>query len=260
MPLLAACCLSATRLFAHEFWIEPVEFQVESGAPLVADFRNGQNFRGATLAYFEKQSARFDLIQGGKVSPVRPRLGDIPALQATAGADGLLVIVHQTMPSTLNYAKWEKFQAFADHKDFPDIRARHLARGLPESGFTESYTRHAKALVAVGHGRGQDVATGMETEFVARANPYTDNLTDGLPVQLLYQGRPRADAQVEVFQRDPAGVVTIRLLRTDARGQVRVPVLSGHAYLLDAVVLREMPTDSPEVWQSLWAALSFAVP
>jgi hypothetical protein len=41
---------------------------------------------------------------------------------------------------------------------------------------------------------------------------------------------------------------------------VNIPVKSGHEYLLDAVVLRAADPDDGAVWETLWAALTFAVP
>lgn len=258
--LLAALLLAARPALSHEFWIAPQNYQVESNARLLADLRNGQEFRGSAYPYFDRQTVRFELIRNGEARPYAGRMGDLPALSIPSGEDGLLVILHQTAPSTITYSKWEKFAAFAEHKDFPQIRSRHQARGLPETGFTETYTRFAKALVGVGTAQGHDTPTGLETEFVALANPYTDALPDGFPVQLLYQGAPRADAQVEVFDRAPDGAVTITRLRTDDQGRVRIPVAPGHSYLLDAVVLRPAPAESTAVWDSLWAAMTFAVP
>lgn len=258
---LVALVLSASAALAHEFWIEPARYQVETGGALVAHLKNGQEFVGIDQALFQGRIERFELIQDGRMMEVTGRMGDIPALDMTApGQDGLVIILHQTTKSRVTYREWEKFAAFANHKDFPDIRARHMARGLPESGFTELYARFAKALVAVGDGAGQDAVTGMETEIVALANPYADDLSAGLPVKVLYQGQPRAQAQVEVFTRAPDGTVTITYHRTDDAGMVTVPVDEGHEYLLDAVVLREAPQDSGAAWETLWAALTFAVP
>lgn len=197
---------------------------------------------------------------GETTQPLSPRTGNIPVLDMPVPGDGLMVIAHETSASSITYKTWDKFQAFADHKDFPDIRTRHLARGLPEEGFSESYTRHAKALVGIGSSEGADRAMGLETEFVALANPYTDNLDNGLPVQLFYQGEPRPDAQVEIFARGPDGTATVTLMRTDDTGRAVIPVRAGHEYLLDAVVLRESPDGSDDVWDTLWAALTFKVP
>lgn len=264
LRLLSVAALSTAILScgaaAHEFWLDPVEYQVESGGRVAAHLRNGQKFNGAPLAYFDRNFERFELIENGETRPVEGRMGDMPALDVGGLPDGLLVILHQTRPSTLTYKNWEKFAAFAEHKDFGDVRSRHVARGLPDEGFSESYTRFAKALVAIGPGEGSDAPTGMETEFVALTNPYTDDLGAGMVVQLLYRGKPRIGAQVEVFDRPPEGDVTISLYSTNSDGMAWLPVESGHRYLFDAVVLREMPEGAPQVWESLWAALTFAVP
>ncbi len=254
------CSLFASLADAHEFWIEPTEYQVESDGELVAHLRNGEAFEGSALAYFQNRSQRFDIIWPESMVGVESRMGDIPALNTVALEDGLVLVVHVTTPSRLTYKEWEKFLAFAEHKDFGDIEARHAARSLPESGFAESYTRHAKALIAVGSGTGSDKETGMATEFVARTNPYTDDLSSGFTAQLYYNGDVRKDAQVEVFAKSPGGDVEITLLRTDADGLVRMPVKAGHEYLLDAVVLRPAQDGSDAAWETLWASLTFSTP
>lgn len=189
-------------------------------------------------------------------------MGDLPALQATA-PEGLAVIVHQTTPLSLRWTKWETFTDFCKHKDFRWAIEDHKARGLPDDGFQESYTRYAKSLVAVGKGAGQDRASGMETEFVALANPYTDDISKGMPVLLLYQGKPRMDVQVEVFARAADGTVTDQFYRTDMEGKATIPVTPGVEYLFDAVVMRPLAGSVAEetpVWESLWASLTFRVP
>ncbi|UWR93883.1 DUF4198 domain-containing protein [Phaeobacter inhibens] len=257
---------------AHEFWIAPEKYQVKLGASVQADLRNGQIFSGARLPYFDRNIARFETWEQAEIRPYGGRMGDMPALQLEPPAEGLLVVVHETTPDHLTYDSWEDFAKFAAHKDFPDIEQRHNARNLPREGFVERYTRHAKSLVAIGSGAGADRAVGMLTEFVALTNPYNDDLSRGLPVELQFRGHLRADAQIEVFERAPDDTVSVTLLRTDAGGRAVVPVKSGHTYLLDAVVLRPVDpeaasrTDSATtgkpapVWQTHWAALTFAVP
>ncbi|MGR3564225.1 MAG: DUF4198 domain-containing protein [Heliomarina sp.] len=251
--------VSSFQTLAHEFWIAPEDYQVQPGAPLSANLRNGQEFKGINLPYFNRNTERFEIIREGDIEPVTSRMGNIPALETTAGEPGLLVILHETAPATLTYEDWDTFARFIAHKDFGDIESRHTERGLPREGFREIYRRFAKALVAVGDGTGTDSVSGMETEFVALTNPYT-NTDDSISVRLLYQDTPRRDAQVEVFDKAPDDTVTITYLRTDENGEVTVPLTPGHRYLLDAVVLREAPQGSEAVWESLWAALTFARP
>ena len=133
-----------------------------------------------------------------------------------------------------------------------------------QQDFRESYSRHVKSLIGVGDALGEDRAFGMAIEFVALSNPYDPAFDGTMKVSLTYQGQPRADTQIEVFERNPDGEVAVQLHRTDVQGNAAIPVQAGHAYLFDAVVLRKAPDPGDEprapLWESLWAGLTFAVP
>lgn len=260
---LAASQLSASVAQAHEFWLSPERYDVAPGATIVADIRVGQNFKGIAYSYIPNNIERFDLMQGDTVLPVQSRMGDRPAMTMAAPGEGLVVLVHETTDSTLIYKEFDIFKSFVEHKAFPGVLEQHSARGLPQTMFSESYRRYAKSLVAVGSGAGADRLTGLETEIVALANPYTDALPGGLPVQVFYQGAPRSDAQLEVFDKLNGETVAVTRLRTDDQGRVFVPVAPGHEYLLDAVVLLGTGNDDISkgpVWRSLWASLTFRIP
>lgn len=263
LACLAALALSAVAARAHEFWLSPEAWQVAPGAPLRVATRVGERFKGPSYIYNPGRIVRFDVVQGEALARVEGRLGDDPALQAPAPGEGLAIVVHETTDSRLTYREWELFVNFVEHKAFPGLPEAHAARGLPETGFAETYRRYAKALVAVGAGAGADRPVGLETEIVALANPYRDDLSGGLPLQVLRDGAPRVDAQLELFDRAPDGEVVVTTYRTDAAGQVTVPVTAGHEYLADAVILDDTGNDDPAagpVWHSLWASLTFAVP
>lgn len=254
------CAIQAGYATAHEFWIEADAYQVAPGENIVANLKNGQEFVGTTLSYFDRNFSRFDVIHGDTGRNVQGRMGDRPALDQPAPGDGLVTIVHETTPSLVNYKEWTKFQAFADHKDFPDMAARHAANGFPPPPFKERYTRHAKALIGVGDGAGADRALGLKTEFVALTNPYESNFNGQMRVQVLYLGKPRPAAQVEVFDRAPSGDVTVTLHRTNESGIATIPVTPAHDYLFDAVVIAPIADDDTAVWDTFWAALTFGVP
>jgi len=255
---------SAAAAPAHEFWIDASRYQIAEGETIEAALRVGQVFEGIELSYLPNTFRRFEIALGGEVAPVDGRLGDRPALAQEVPGSGLAVAVHVTTDSTVIYREFGQFEEFVRHKDAAWAIGEHSRRGLPTDRVVEGYSRYAKALVAVGDGEGADGVFGLETEIVARANPYTDELTDGLPVDVLYRGAPRAGVQVEVFERSPDGAVAVSILRTDDAGRALVPVRPGHVYMLDAVVLREPEgplAERPDVvWESLWANLTFAVP
>ncbi len=201
----------------------------------------------------------------GKTLPIAARMGDSPALQMKAPPrDGLLIVLHEASPSMLTYKDWETFVGFTEHKDFKTAIAEHLAAGYPQDKVRERYTRYSKALIAIGDGHGSDQNMGLETELIALTNPYDAGFDDEMDISLMYQDAPRANVQIEVYERNAEKEVTITKYRTDDMGHASFPVKPGMTYLVDSVVLRPAPDvgaakDSPQ-WESLWASLTFAVP
>ena len=265
MRLLAlVLSLFAAPLAAHEFWIEPIEYQVAADTNLEAHIVNGEEFAGVKLSYLPQRFVNFVLFSGNQSARVEGRPGDMPALQQEPVAEGLNIAAYQANNATVTYENWEKFQRFVDHKDFGDVLGLHEARGLSLDGFKEVYSRHAKALIGVGNSEGSDRRVGLETEIVALTNPYTDDLSNGFSVQVYYRNDLRPNTQVEVFEKSPDSRVNIALYQTNADGIAVFPVKPGHAYMVDAVVLREpsarLAEQSGAVWETLWANLTFAVP
>lgn len=248
---------------SHEFWISPENYTVNLGESIVADIRVGSDFSGSSHSFFPNRFTRFDLVEAGKIRPVTGRLGDRPALNMVAETAGLVVVVHETKDDRLTYTDWEQFTNFVNHKAFAGVLDSHRARGFPDHGFTETYRRFAKSLVAVGHGKGADSAVGLRTEIIALTNPYTDDLAGGLPVQVLFEGAPRVNIQVEVFSKIDNALIEKAFYRTDDAGVAVIAVNPGTEYLVDAVVM--LPLENQDhtagpVWTSLWASLTFKTP
>ncbi|MDA8584804.1 DUF4198 domain-containing protein [Rhodobacteraceae bacterium] len=262
MTICIACIALPAK--THEFWIDTVDYQIEPGEAIVADLRVGTEYEGSSQSFIPRRFERFQYALNGQELDVPGILGDRPAANFPVEDEGLVVVVHQTTDLSVTWSTWEKFQNFVVHKDADWVLSEHEAEGLEKDGVREVYSRYAKSLIAVGAGEGSDVTTGMLTELVALENPYTDDLSDGFAVSVLYEGKPREDTQVEIFQRAPDGTVEISTVKTDQAGVALVPVLAGHEYMLDSVVLRRTDKASdagePYVWESLWANLTFEVP
>ncbi|MBB5516604.1 hypothetical protein FHS89_002635 [Rubricella aquisinus] len=258
MRLIYSICLMlfASTATAHEYWIEAEDFALAPGAALKADLKVGQDLSGNRLSYFPPGFVRFDLYDNAGARPVEGRIGDRPALSASDLAPGLTIAALETTPSSLTWSEAETFQAFLDYDGLEWVAAVHRDRGLPAEGFSESYTRYAKALISVGTPIGQDQVTGLTFELVALENPYA---FDGpLPVLLLYRGAPKAGTQIALFHRAPDGTVSRELFRTDAAGQAVIPRRGAGLSLLSAVHMEPRAGD-PHVWHSLWASLTYDV-
>jgi hypothetical protein len=253
----------ATMAVSHELWIDTPDFQPPKNQPFPIELRNGENLQGINLSYFDNRMVEFFYDQGA-ITPANARSGDLPALTIPPQADGLLRVVYVSTPQRIYYTGMDKFAAFARHKDFEWAIQMHTDNAFPTDRFGERYTRYSKALIGVGTAQGRDKTYGLDVEFTALDNPYTDDPSSGLLVLLQYENAPRADAQVEVFEKSPTGDVRVFTTRTDDMGVATIPVKEGHKYLLDHVVLRPLPpearsSDTDPVWESLWAALTFEV-
>jgi len=233
-------------------WIEPLDYQVGTNDNLTAHIVNGQDFEGVKLPFVPRRFAHFVTFVGDDGAKVQSRIGDSPALDQAPISEGLNVVAYQARNADVTYETWEKFQKFLDHKDLGDLQADHVARGFPLEGFKEVYSRYSKSLIGVGNSVGADKRVGLATEIVALTNPYTDDLSSGMRVQLFYNNATRNNEQIEVFEKAPDGKLNIFTLRTNGSGIATVPVKSGHEYMLDAVVIRwccdEYRHDTAPLW------------
>ncbi|WP_413720902.1 DUF4198 domain-containing protein [Silicimonas sp. MF1-12-2] len=258
---LACFALSAK---GHEFWIDPLEHQVATGGTVSADIRVGQTYKGSSYSFLPPNFRRFDYALGDQLAEVPGTIGDRPAVNMEAPGEGLLILIHETTDLVVNYTEYDRFKSFVEHKAAAWVLDEHAARGFPTDKFREVYSRYAKSLIGIGNSEGADRAVGLLTEIVALENPYTGDMSDGIDVQVLYNGAPRASEQIEIFEKAADESVEVSTVTTDAEGRATIPVRPGYRYMLDSVVLREPEPDlaaaKDAIWESLWANLTFAVP
>ncbi len=258
--LLAATLVGGISAAAHEFWIAPERYVVQPGGRIVASLRNGQMMRGNDLPYLSQWFHAFTVTTGDRVKDVSGFEGDMPALSYKAATAGLHVIAYHSTADRVTYDDPDRFRKYLAYEGLDGIAEAHRARGLPETGFTEEYTRFAKALVQVGpvDERDRDASLGLRFELVAENNPYAPG-AETVTVTLLRLGEPVAGRQIAVFRC--MGEVTRSIVRTDARGQAAIPIVGGGVFLLNAVDIRPVEPDATEkdavVWASDWASLTF---
>ena len=248
---------------AHEFWLEPSDFQPKVGDVVTVDLVIGTHFDGFSSPYTPDEIAAFGLIDAAGNTPITGRFGDMPAGQFVVAQVGLSLLYHQTTPSYVTYTKPEKFISFAVEKGFADVAARYQKQTAENFRLVEKYRRFAKSLIMVGPASGQDQLLGLEMELVALTNPYQQSVSKEFTVAVYESGVPRPGAQVTVFIRHTPSDVEKKIIIADERGQVHLSLLPGSHYLFDSVKLQPIKDADPiknAEWESLWAALTFAVP
>ena len=251
-------------LIGHELWIDTANFRVEKDTEINLNLRNGENFDGFSLGYFNRSIEKLYWKQNGNQFDNTSRQGDIPALRIVPIENGLVSAVYISKPSVIKYKEFKKFKNFAIAKHSQSAIDLHLDSGFPKENFSEIYTRYSKALLGVGGAEGSDKANDLELELVALQNPYTDDISNGIEILTLYQGKPLAFAMLNVFERSNTDFrVNSFVVKSDEKGIATVKVENDNAYLIDNVILRpandKLLKDKGVIWESLWAALTFGV-
>ena len=254
VALLAAALMWLTPAAAHEYWIEPLRFRVEPGGAMEANLRLGMEFRGSRMPYVDANIVRLE-DDGERIAGI---LGDIPAIKLTDMTPGLHQLVYHSTAERVHWTEYQKFAEFVNDHGLGWVLDRHKARGLPDTGFDEAYTRCAKSLVQVGPVAGSDHAVGLPAELVAQANPYMLRPGDTLPVKVLWHGKPAPDVLVRVFRRWQEQP-TISDVVSGPDGVAQVPLAGPGVYMLNAVLMDEGAEKPADVWHSFWASLTFEV-
>lgn len=247
----------------NDLWIAPARYSVGAGEPVVADLIQGTGFEGHPVGIFLTGLHRLEILSGDARADIDAAPGARPAVSLPAPREGLAILVHESAGAVAAWPEWADFEQFARAGDFAWALEDHRDRGLPETGFRMACVHHAKALVAVGRGAGKDHPVGLEAEIVALANPYTDDLSAGIPVRVLYQGKPRRSMRMMLDLRLPDGTLSERVGWSDVDGVLRLPHVPGAEYLVKAVVLRPLSGNgrgNDPVWETLWTSLSFRAP
>ena len=260
----AAALIAPLPAASHEFWIEPRSYELNVGESIEADLKNGEVFKGSTYPFLKRFFSDFIVIDRAGARPVDGRMGDNPAVNLKTERGGLHVFAYASTRNIVNYAKFDKFEAFVKSKRLDRIADTHRERGWPMEKIKETYYRYAKALVKVGSGAGRDRSVGMPIELVAEINPYSAAAKDGVRFQLLWRGAPLPDWDVQVFHFAPgADEATTTHLTTDKTGRVTVPPMGGGEFLVNAVQITEPRVEDAQVnalWESIWASTTYALP
>lgn len=264
--ILALAALLAAPLSAHDFWIEPLAYEVAAGDPVALRLRVGEHFAGKTLTPAASSIAGFQAVDPAGARPVPPAAAGIAGL-VTARHAGLLALGYESRPAaiTLDAAT---FETYLREEGLERVLAQRAAEGRSGAPARELFARSAKSLVRVEGAvpTGTDPSTlsagleplGLPLEFLPAADPYTLRAGAVLDLELRYRGRPAAGVQVVALpETDPSRA---QRLRTDAAGRVTVALDHPGAWLVKAVHMDAAPDPATADWMSWWASLTFAIP
>jgi uncharacterized GH25 family protein len=264
---VGAAALLGAPAAAHDFWIQPARFWLAPGSatPMTLQVGHGPDRQRSALPL--RRITRFEAATpAGKTLDLRGGL----TLGGTA-ADGALsfpgpgayVVALESDVGAQTHLPGDRFTAYAkDDGLAPALEARARS-GLDGADASERYSREAKAIVQVGTpGQGaQDAVTrplGLRLEIVPQVSPYAAVRGEALPVQVLYEGRPLANALIKLtdLAHDAAPAAA---QRTDAEGRAAFTIPRAGNWLLNVVWTKPLRGEAVD-FETAFSSLSFGFP
>ena len=264
MLLLVPLAIRPAR--AHEYWLSPSQWRVGPGQTVSFGALAGVGFAGERKLYSPERVVRLVARAGRELdlTPVAIPGDSTWARFAAADAGGLLLAYESDFSTiTLDESTFDRYLEDSG-LDGPLASRRALGHGGPGH---ERYRRCAKAWLAGDVVARATQAFGLPLEIVPLASPGADAT---LRLRVLFEGRPLAGALLRAWRQplgsggrplDPArrdSVAAVFRGRTDARGDVRVPVAEPGEWLLSAVHMIPSRDRLSADWESTWASLTFA--
>ena len=256
---VAALAAWSAATVAHEFWIEPSSFQLRPEERV--DFRLCIGNGGDAWAV-ARDASRIETFAAvgpdGQVS-VPGLQGSDPAGVARFTEPGGYVVAYET-----NHARTTQtaaqFDEYLLEVGLETIAAARHKRGDGVQSVREAYSRHAKALLAVGGEPTppQDHAVGLRLELILDGSQPTSRGMDESTFRLLHLGRPLAGALVTAVGLGSGSA--LQQARSDARGRVSFTLRRGETWRITAVHMVRGDRDLGADWESLWASLVFDLP
>ena len=257
----ALLSLIAAPANAHDFWIQPVPFQVQPGVPLPITFQVGHGkFRDRWNN--NDRIVILDDIQRGVRRDLRPQLrkGGSADLAPSFATPGLHVVALQSnnafseLPAIRfnDYVRAEGLAAIA--------AARRLGDAANKAG-RERYSRRAKALIQVGGPTPADSllatrAIGLKLEIVPERNPHALDASRLLPVHVLFNGRRLSGATVKLTNLG-ADERPVAVAVTDRAGRARFRVPARGAWLLNVVWGEPVRGVADADYDTIFSSLTF---
>jgi len=245
---------------AHDFWVEPAEFQPDPGSQVDVRLREGVGFKGSTLPYINAWFQDFSKVTPAGREDVLSLQGNDPAASIEAPA-GPMLLGYQ---SNRSYVELDaaKFNSYLEDEGIEYIREARIAAGEDDDPAPEYFVRCAKALLQSGpDGDGSEIyktRLGYRLELIPEANPYTLQPGDQLTFQLLWRDGPASDLLLQAFTRDDPD--NIQKVRTDAEGRATVTLHSSGTWLVKAVSIQGIIGSPKAKWLSHWASFLFELP
>jgi len=253
--LLAILTLNSSNVSAHEFWLEPSPFFAQENTSIDFDIRIGQNFGGRLYPFIERETVQFFVRDADGRRDISAVTGDKPAARIALTAPAVWV-GYESADFNIRFNDSEKFFSYLNDEGLESVIDWYRDNNVDPKGATETYYRHAKALVWSNPSEPDWLTQplGMRIELVPQ--PGFLACSQSPSFQVLHLNEPLEGHLVRRFQKDR---LDADVALTDAKGMVTFTPKAGQ-FLLNVVTIDNStnPRAKGKDWVSDWGSLTYA--
>ncbi|MFB9373672.1 DUF4198 domain-containing protein [Algimonas porphyrae] len=239
MGLIAAVLGFGITASAHDFWLQPKSFAVDTATDFAVDVMIGHPEDQMPWSLAPERLIGLRTFGPGPIQDqvqfYEPSDGH---LTINVQEPGLFWLAIETQDS-VSRLESDRFNDYIDKEGLTAVQLHRIEARTTDDAGIERYSRRSKALIAAGQWRERphDHITdplGLTLEIIPKINPMTLDPGAAMPLEVRYRGKPLAGAKIK----------TIRLDETD----VREPVMTDQNGL--AVV--EKPIEGQWMYHVIW--------
>lgn len=250
----------AVTVFAHDTWLIPEQFTVDSDASVSLDMSSGMNFPTPLSAIKPERIEHALFRLGGHQFDLSNKIVTAKSLRFNTKLTelGIAAFWVELKPRTIELSA-KKVQNYLHEIGADESILKEWNKSKKNKRWRETYTKHAKTFVNVAKNTADTSAwsepVGMFLEIVPETNPTTLKAGDDLSVKLLKQG--------QVMRNFPIGLVHEssqkgQFAKTDEQGTVKFHLEKSGRWMVRSTELRKSTQPGIE-WESSFTTLSLQV-
>jgi len=243
---------------AHDTWLLPDKHEVAPKTTVTFDMTSGMEFPKLDAALKPERVETAKCRLGGRTFDLAEKTAAANSLQFKSELPeaGVATIWVSLAPRTLEL-KPDEVKHYLEEVDASEALRKQWTE-MKEPRWRESYSKHAKTFVRVGHPEGDGSwaePAGMALELLPEKDPTTLQAGDELPVRVVKNGTPFADFSLNAVG---AGEAKGETRKTDSAGRVVFRIGKAGRWMLRGTDIRK--SKIPDVdWESDFATMTFEV-
>lgn len=258
----------ASLVSAHDFWLQPKEYWIDSDALTSLTLQVGHGPFRQRSPIPARRVTRFQaLTPEGATVDLRKQLR--PGQAADDGdfrltRPGTYLLVLQTDNRAQTHLPSIRFNDYLKVEGLTPALEQRARLHLMDADGSERYSRCAKAIVQVGPSSAGPQShigkpVGLPLEIVPEASPYDIPRSATLPIRVFYAGRPLPGALVKLTNlKDDASPLEVHL--TDHEGRASFTMPSSGSWLVNVIWTKPLPRSEETNFETVFSSLSFGFP